>query len=134
MKMKQMISIVGLLLGSAAAMAGRVQPAPVEVTMNEDGSGYAWGDLVTARYSENDFEVIGCGVRRFADGDDVTLLGFCQATSADNVRVACFTDDPRLIDSLASLNVYSYISFSWDADQACTSIGNSTNSFYLPAK
>ena len=134
MRMKQVISTAALLLGSAAAMAGLVQPAPVEITTNEDGSGYAWGDLVTARYSDNDVEVIGCGVRRSDAGDEFTLLAFCQATTADNVRVACFTDDSRLIESLAALNVYSYVSFSWDADLVCTSISTSTNSFYLPTK
>lgn len=49
MRMKQVISVGALILGSSAAMAGLVQSVPVSVTLNADGSGLANGNMATAR-------------------------------------------------------------------------------------
>ena len=142
MKLKQVISIGALVLGSSAAIAGNVQPAQVTITLNADGSGSATGDLFSARFADNDFEVIGCGVRRYDDGvDGVYAYIFCQAANEVSVNAdpengskICYSENPALIEALASLNDYSYITFAWDAEGTCTAIGNSTNSFYLPEK
>lgn len=68
MQMKRLIAIGALVLGSSAAMAGLLNEFPVAVTLNPDGSGSAAGSMSTARFSKNNVEYIGCGVRRVEDG------------------------------------------------------------------
>ena len=133
MRMKQMITIGVLFLGSSAAMAGLVQPFPVAVTVNSDGSGSAVGSMTDARFSKNDVEYMGCGVRRFDDGvGGVILYGFCQAADSANEVGFCETENPALIASIGDQDDYSFIAFTWDSDGSCRSIGNSTQSFYIP--
>jgi hypothetical protein len=133
MQMKQLIPVGMLALGSSVAMAGLVNTAPVTVTLNPDGSGSASGSMTTARFSKNEVEYIGCGVRRFDNGaGGVLVFGFCQAADAANVQGFCETEKPGLIASIGDQDDYSFISFSWNADGDCTGIGNSTQSFYIP--
>jgi hypothetical protein len=132
MQLKKIVAASVLALGSAAAFAGLVQPAPVIVTLNPDGSGSASGDMAAARFSANDVEFIGCGVRRFSDPSGPILFAFCQATTADEVAGFCETEDPALIESIDGLSDYSFITFGWNADGSCRAIGFSTQSFYIP--
>jgi hypothetical protein len=89
--------------------------------------------MATARFSKNKVELIGCGVRRLPDGvGGVFLFVFCQATTADEVAGFCSTDDPILAEGVSALSDNSFITFSWDADGTCRSIGSSTQSFYIP--
>jgi hypothetical protein len=85
--------------------------------------------MVSARYSKDANEIIGCGTRTFGDG---FTWGFCQATDADEVSVGCYTENPVMLDAIAKLSAYSYIGFSWDEDGNCTYISSSTQSMYLP--
>ena len=134
MRMKQVIP-VGMLIFGSSAMAGLVQPSAVEVTLFSGGGGRATGDMVAARYSKNTVEFLGCGVRNIytVDGSAVRF-GFCQAMTADSVNGICSTEDPFLIEALASISDYSFITFTWNAAGFCTAIGNSTQSFHLPSK
>jgi hypothetical protein len=135
MQMKRLIAIGALVLGSSAAMAGLVNEFPVAVTLNPDGSGSAAGSMSTARFSKNNVEYIGCGVRRVEDGvGGVFLFGFCQASTADAVLGFCDTENPALIASIGDQDDFSFITFSWNAAGQCRSIGNSTQSFYIPGK
>jgi hypothetical protein len=135
MRMYQAISVAVLLLGSSPAMAGLVQPAPVSVTLFSIGGGRASGDMATARFSKDSVAFIGCGVRRIYSIDgSFGVFGFCEARTSSGVTGTCFSQDPALIESLASISDYSFIVFSWNASGACTSIGNSTQSVYLPDK
>ena len=91
-------------------------------------------NMVAARYSDNDVEEIGCGIRIRAVG---TSFGFCQATTVDGETVACLTTDPVLFDAIDFVDDYSFILYEWTEDLTlgnftCTSIGVSTQSFYLP--
>ena len=52
-------------LASSAALAGTVQPQQV---VADEVNNIASGDQVTARYSDNEVEYIGCGIRKFSDG------------------------------------------------------------------
>ena len=134
MRMKQLISIGVLALGSSVAMAGLVQEFPVTVTLNPDTSGSASGSMGTARFSKNNVEVIGCGIRRFDDGvGGVFTFGFCQAITATGVLGFCESENPALLASIGDQDDYSFIAFSWDASGACTGIGNSTQSFHIPS-
>ena len=134
MRMKQVIP-VGMLIFGSSAMAGLVQPSPVEVTLFSGGGGRATGEMAAARYSKNTVEFLGCGVRNIytVDGSAVRF-GFCQAMTADSVNGICSTEDPFLIEALASISDYSFITFTWNAAGFCTAIGNSTQSFHLPSK
>ena len=134
MRMQQVIPI-GMLIFGSSAMAGLVQPSAVEVTLFSGGGGRATGDMVVARYSKNSVEFLGCGVRNIytVDGSAVRF-GFCQAMTANSVNGFCSTEDPFLIEALASISDYSFITFNWNAAGFCTAIGNSTQSFHIPSK
>ena len=132
-KMKQMAVAATLVLLSSWTLAGLVQPALVTIVLAPDGSGSAQGDMLTARVSKNDVELIGCGVRVFDTGPGgVFQFGFCQATDADDQAVFCSTQNVDLLEAMKATADYSFITFSFDADGACTRVGFSTQSFYLP--
>lgn len=133
MKIKTIAIGLGIALAATAAYAGLTQPAPVVVdTVNR----LATGDQVTARYSKNNVEFIGCGMRKVATGAGTAVFnfGFCQATDAAGVNILCNTDNPELLDAIASSGDFGFITFSWDEDLICTRIGFSNQSFYLPKK
>jgi hypothetical protein len=133
--MAQLMTCGALVLGSAAAMAGLVSEVPVTVTLNPDGSGNAAGSMTTARFSKNDVEYIGCGLRRIDDGaGGIVFFAFCQASTAAEVVGFCETDNPALIASISDQDDFSFITFGWNAAGECRSIGNSTQSFYIPKK
>ena len=119
-------------IASTAAFGGMVQPFPVDVDI---AGRTASGDMVTARYSANDNEFIGCGIRIIQDGvGGVFSFGFCQAEDRDGERAFCNSQDPALLDAISSSGDYGFISFSYDEDDICTRIGFSNQSFYLPEK
>lgn len=131
--MKVKYLVLSLLLFSSMTLAGYLQPAPVEVTLNPDGSGSATGDMISARFSDNDVEFIGCGIRAFDDGaGGVFYFGFCQAADSTDLHGFCSTQRSDLLDAVKSISDYSFITFSWNAAGECTLIGNSTQSFYIP--
>ena len=99
MRMKQTMAIGVLLVCATSAMAGRVIPAEVHLTLNADGSGTAGGSLVAARFSNNPNEFIGCSASRYAT--TTTVFIHCTATRADGVSRSCLTNEPtRPIHSL----------------------------------
>jgi hypothetical protein len=131
--MKQLMGIGGLVLGSSAAMAGLITVTPVTVTVNADTSGSANGSMSAARFSKNEVEYIGCGVRRIEDGlGGVVVFGFCQASNAAGDFGFCNTENPALIASIGDQDDYSFVTFSWNEEGVCQLIGNSTQSFYIP--
>jgi hypothetical protein len=133
MRTRQLLAIGALVLGSSVAMAGLVNEFPVAVTLNPDGSGTAAGNMATARFSKDIVQYIGCGIRRFDDGvGGVLVFGFCQASTATGVVGFCESENPALLASVGDQDDYSFITFSWNADGECLSIGNSTQSFYIP--
>lgn len=129
MKLK-LIAVTVLTLFSSMTLAGLVQPVPVEVDLDINS---AFGNMVTARFSTNDVELIGCGVRYIDDGaGGVFTFGFCQATDADGETLFCATTDNPLIEAIQSISAFSFISFAADEAGDCTRIGNSSQSFYIP--
>jgi hypothetical protein len=133
MRMKQTLSIGALLLGSSLAMAGRVDPLPVMITLNADGSGLARGNLGTARFSNNDVERIGCHVSHFDNNQGGTdVVAFCVAVTADGVSGLCSTRNRALVASIASINDFSELTFTWDANTRCTLISSLTDSSRIP--
>ena len=132
-KIKQVAMAATLVFLSSWALAGLVQPAPILIILNPDLSGSAQGDMVTARFSDNDVEFIGCGIRTITGPGGVFQFGFCQATDADEQAVFCSTQNVDLLDAMKATADYSFLTFAFDADGACTRVGFSTQSIYLPA-
>ena len=123
---------------ATAAHAGAVQPQVVEVDLANE---YAHGDQWTARNEPNEEVYIGCGMRTYDDGAGGSFsYGFCQAVDTKGNEVHCSTENPGLIDAIAAIDSFSYITFRWKkvADSSgesylqCQYIGSSTQSFYLP--
>lgn len=119
---------VFLLTLPLVALSGTSGDFPIEVIDGDDGSGQAFGSLTSARYSDNDIELIGCGIFN----PPGARLGFCQARTANDDYRLCTTTDPVLMSTLSVLSSSSYINFRWDANGECTNIGISTQSSYLP--
>jgi len=134
MRKRQLIAIGTLVLTSSAALAGLATITPVSVTLNPDASGFAVGSMSAARFSKDEVQYIGCGVRRIDTGAGVIVFGFCQASTAAGVLGFCNTEDPALIASIGDQDDFSFITFSWDSAGVCRAIGNSTQSFYIPEK
>ena len=143
MNMKKLWMLPALLLITITAQAGLVQPAPVVIDIDPvTGNGFAQGDLVSARNSENEFEFIGCGIRFYDAGAGGAFQnGFCQARLDEGLEegevgtVNCFTQNVALLEGINILSDSSFITFSWTDDGSgnltCTRIGSSTQSFYL---
>ena len=120
MKIRNVAGIIQQALFSALAIAGNTQPAPIAVTLNGDGSGSATGDMVTARYSDNDIEFIGCGIRVYDDGAGGSFqYGFCQASDSAENRAFCTTQRSDILEVMKATSDYSFITFSWDAAGEC---------------
>jgi hypothetical protein len=126
--------LIGLLVFvSSTVLAGLVQHVPVLVTLYPDGSGDVRGDMLTARYSDNDVEYIGCGVRQYLNGSSTPFsFGFCQATDSEGVEAFCSTENKELLSTMNASSAYSFILFSFNDFGECTHIGFSTQSFYIP--
>lgn len=136
MKLRNKLAGAGLGLGLAllagAAQAGLTQPAEVDV---DPATRLALGDQVSARYSTNAREHIGCGIRKILQPDGTTFtFGFCQAEDAAAETILCQTENAGLLDVISSSGDYGFITFSWNEFNECTRIGFSNQSFYLPKK
>jgi hypothetical protein len=127
----KLISISMLAVVSSLAFAGAVQTANVSVVINPDGSGTASGDMVTARTSDNEFDLIGCGIKGFKSGGP-SEYGFCQAADSDDIYVTCGTTQKSLLDVMKAIGDYSYVRFDFDKNGQCTRLDFSTQSLYLP--
>ena len=129
---KNLLIIAALALSSSLALAGAVQPNSVIVEQNDDGSGSASGDMVTARTSANDFELIGCGIKGF-QGGGAGQWGFCQAADSNDNFIVCFTVNAHLLETIKGIGDNSYVRFDVNKKGDCTRIDLSTQSFYLPS-
>ncbi|MCW8856413.1 MAG: hypothetical protein OQJ95_03545 [Kangiella sp.] len=130
MFLRSILTVMALSLCATSANAGSTSEVPV--TIDTENS-IAFGNMVTARFSDNPDEIIGCGVRHyaFADGTEYSW-GFCQARVEPGVLQLCSTTNPVLLDKMSNINDFSYISFGWDENDECTNVGFSTQSQYIP--
>lgn len=131
MKVARLLLAAAMLLMSSFAFAGAFEIAPV--TINDFGAtGEAYGNLLGARFSDNDNEWIGCAV---AYGDDGPYA-YCEASlvADDDGNVYCVTEDSSMIDMIASINIFSYVYFRWDSAGDCTHVTVATRSLYIPQK
>lgn len=130
MFIKSILATMVLSFCISTASAGSTSEVPV--TIDTENS-IAYGNMVSARFSDNPDEIIGCGVRHyaFADGTEYSW-GFCQARVEPGVVKLCSTTNPVLLDKMSNINDFSYISFGWDENDECTNVGFSTQSQYIP--
>jgi len=128
MKMKTMFAVVLSVL-APVVLAGLVVEVPVTIDMDQMA---ASGNMKSARFSANDQEQIGCGTRSNDFGGNTYEYAFCQARLDDTTNAFCSTDNPELVKQIRNINDYSYVTFRWDADGICRSLGFSTQSQYIP--
>lgn len=130
MKFNQLLIASVIALLAVSANAGLIQPAPVDVDLENST---ASGDMVNARFSRNDTVFIGCGTRHVANGDGtVTSFGFCQAEDDQGETFTCFSFDEELVARMSNGDDYSFITFNWNENDECVRVGFSTQSFYMP--
>lgn len=130
--MKKIIASALLLLFITTDLsAGATTDVPVIVDLVNSS---AQGSQTSARFSDNDVELIGCGSTTVDDGDSSpTFFGFCQATDAEGNSATCFTFSPDLVDAIRAVSAYSFISFSWNEEDECTRVRASSQSIYVPS-
>lgn len=130
MKIRKTATAIATMLISSLAFSGAVVDAPVDVDLDNR---FAFGVMSSARFSDNDVEFIGCGVRHIDDGaGGIFVFGFCQATDADEEVLFCSTERLDLLEAIRSIADFSFITFAADENGQCIRIGNSTQSFYIP--
>lgn len=130
MKIKKTMTAIATLLLSSLAFGGAVVDAPVDVDLDNN---FAFGNMASARFSDNDVELIGCGVRYIDDGaGGIFVFGFCQATDAAGESLFCSTENPDLLEAIKSIVDFSFITFAANGIGECTRIGNSAQSIYIP--
>ncbi len=123
-----------LLVLSSSVFAGQVIEVPVEINFEARN---AFGSMKTARFSDNEFEQIGCGTRTYGATEfgPGFSWGFCQARISEEESVICFAyDKPDLIQQINGVDSYSFVTFRWDENGDCTFVGGSTQSQYIPSK
>lgn len=121
-----------LMLLSSLAFAGEFHVAPVTIVVDGD-AGRASGNLIAARFSENDEERIGCAV----GNGDVGHYAYCEASLGQGNDALCITYDPAMIDTIASINTFSFVYFEWKFDgteNICTHVTVATRSIHIPSK
>ena len=129
---KRNVTVIAAIavLYAVQGMAGATTEAPVTIDLELRS---AQGAQTSARFADNEIELIGCGARVTSDGINPVLnFGFCQATDANGVNTVCFTQDPELVDAINSIANYGFISFAWNENDECISVRNSTQSIYIP--
>ena len=103
-----------LMLLSSLAFAGEFHVAPVTIVVDGD-AGRASGNLIAARFSEN----------------------YCEASLGQGNDALCITYDPAMIDTIASINTFSFVYFEWKFDgteNICTHVTVATRSIHIPSK
>lgn len=111
MKMLGKAIVIGTLLMSSLVFAGFAGDVPVEIDWDAQT---ASGLPVTARFSDNPDERIGCGVHHtLLEGGGLYSYAFCQATIDLENRISCFTEHVELVDKIAEYQHYSFLRFSW---------------------
>ena len=131
MKIIQLLLTAAILLLSSHAYAGKFQIAPVEIDFTAQK---AQGNLIAARFSKNEEERIGCAV----GNNDKVHYAYCEASLGNEKDAFCITDDPAMIDTIASINTFSFVYFEWKYDElgdaVCSHVTVATRSIHIPEK
>ena len=135
MKLAKLLLPALLPLLCSQAFAGAFNVAPVSIDFENQT---ASGNLIAARASESPHERIGCAV---GYGNLVGHFAYCEATDADDNDIACITYDAGMIDTIASINTFSFVFFRWEEGHSlppgfelCTRVTVATRSIHIPQK
>ncbi len=130
------VTLTGVI-SICAARAGSKQSKNVVVTLGATTS-TASGSLATARNSTDTAEGIGCTISTNMTPTGSSTELFCSAasnrslTGGSTVRGSCETEDPALISIAESLRGDSFLTFSWNSEDDCTSIKVENYSYAAP--
>lgn len=131
--MKSLVKYVALL-GVAISISPVVyagDKGPVDVYVaNTSGFRFAAGSLGTARNSADHFQEISCQIS--ASSGNPTISAYCYAVDAQGNLGSCSTSESQLVSVAQSIKGDSYVDFTWDANNHCTSIGVIQNSAWEP--
>lgn len=131
------------IIFSMNAFSGFKSTKPVTIDFENR---VASGDMYTARSTEDNNLLIGCGVTAYETGGSTWV--WCQAgdpnakipNSPEVPFVGCWTNDPQMMEAFRLISAYSYVNFEWNDDapendpfwNTCSKIYISTQSQYLP--
>lgn len=111
-----------LLTTTVPTWAGRVSTDSV-IIGNNQVSRWASGNLVDARYSADNKQLIQC--KAFADPNNrISNSVVCGAADSTGNNLACGSKDPRLQEVVQAMTDSSYIYFVADLNGNCTHIVN----------
>ena len=138
MKLIKLLLPAILILLCSQAIAGEFHVAPVSIDFENQ---QAQGNLIAARASENPHERIGCAVGSgaYSPFGDGRQYAYCEASLTDSpgFDALCVTDDAAMIDTIASINTFSFVFFQWehgDSFNVCTHVTVATRSVHIPQK
>ena len=137
MKIIRLLLPAAILLLSSHALAGEFQIAPVEIDFDKQE---AQGNLIAARFSKNEEERIGCAVGNgvLSPGQpDNDHYAYCEASLGNGVDAYCLTYDAAMIDTISSINTFSFVFFKWEflgGYNYCTHVTVATRSIHIPEK
>jgi hypothetical protein len=100
--------VLAVVCTSTASWAGLRQPAPLGLSIQKDGTGWASGSPADVRSDPDDTEFIGCGVYTFSG----STFAYCNAGHSPAPSLSCTTFDPKMIDAIRALASDSRIWFS----------------------
>jgi hypothetical protein len=109
---------IAALLSSAAFVSFAGESGSYQVFIN-DGTRFASGSMVTARYSADNVQRIEC--RTFAHAAGM-VHAMCHARNGQGVTRTCFTTLPVLVENARAASSESLISFYWGENGDCESI------------
>ena len=134
--MKRILSLLGImLLLPSVVLGGFASNRLVEIFWDEQE---ARGNLSATRFSDNPVEQIGCAVSYYEQGGgEIYSYAVCKAVLGEEEQIICYTENVELVDKIAGLNHYSWLTFSWEWDEAleynkCTVFRFSTYSHHIP--
>ena len=127
MKQVQIIVFAALIALPLMVRAGGSIQSPVEIE-GSGGTFTATGSLASARFSDNDVELIGCRLLGTAGvGSDV----HCVARDSAGTTVTCFSTDAFIIEAVQAISAYSWLRIE-AAGGDCTHLYVSTRSQHIP--
>ncbi len=107
---------VAATLAGTTALAGYKYVAGVTVDLvNRKAS----GSLADARASADTLQYIGCRTDASSSG---SLSIYCAAQDAKGVKASCYSSAQHFVQMMSSLRSDSILIFTWDANNACTSM------------
>lgn len=107
---------VGVTLAHETS-AGIKAAYPVQVDL---ATRTASGSFGSARNTSDWRQTIGCSLQATAGVADLAL--WCEAMDAHGVTIMCATSDANLVTVSLAISGDSYVSFTWDRSNQCTTL------------